>query len=109
MICSAFPEGQEGYLPWRFVWQSGKVTTPRGVPSQRGHFTLKKEGSQASQMNPVFPYAFYAFQMLTTAESHCTREFTAFAEQCSIKVSWSLLAEPGGPWNGQVSLTIPAA
>lgn len=61
-----FLRPQEGFPTWGFVWQRAGRSPLSDVPNWPSHCTLKKEGSRASRMAPVFQYAFRAFLMVTT-------------------------------------------
>lgn len=56
-------------------------------PIQQGHYTLKKVGSRASRMAPVFQHASHVFLMLTTVGKSLLERICfsmAFIEQCSL-------------------------
>lgn len=95
-----FLRPQEGFPTWGFVWQRAGRSPLSDVPNWPGHCTLKKEGSRASRMAPVFQYAFRAFLMVTTfweplhlrIYSLCRTMFYKY--KCPV-VSWLRQVDPG--------------
>lgn len=78
--------------------KESKVTTPSDVPTRWGHCTLKKVPGPQKWL-PCFNMPSMHFWYSLQFNKHCIREFTAFAEQCSIRdkcpgVSWLCQVDP---------------